>query len=70
MRFLLERQQLAVDELLNLKLKGPTIFDVMPERTNVVVTSSINIKMRWIWRCHRRERLWLNRPFWTKYGKI
>jgi hypothetical protein len=31
MRFLLERQQLAVDELLNLKLKGPTIFDVMPE---------------------------------------
>jgi hypothetical protein len=31
MGFLLERQQLAVDELLNLKLKGPTIFDVMPE---------------------------------------
>jgi hypothetical protein len=31
MGFLLERQQLAVDELLNLKPKGPTIFDVMLE---------------------------------------
>ncbi|MCI74371.1 hypothetical protein A2U01_0095635, partial [Trifolium medium] len=44
MRLLLEQYQLEVDELLNLKLKGPTVLDVVPRGPSMIVTPSIPIK--------------------------